>query len=190
MEQIVTDFLTFLFLIMKKQNIKTAALGLLLLCFFSFHCGKGTIEPTTINFNGITPTDFNAQPLGAGDPTDWTLNDNWTAKEIALFNGGRTVCPSVANEEKVYAASPNPSAGGQFYVGVQAKENIGFMFRIVDKNYNVLLKNDTLTFKVGYNTLTFNLPSANVTIKDTVRFYYRMIRSNCEMRGHGDILVK
>jgi hypothetical protein len=175
---------------MKIQNIKTISFCLFTLCFLSYQCKKQALPPTTINFNGITKTDFNAQPLGAVDPTDWTLNDNWTAQEIALFSGGRTVCTSVLSDEKIFSAAPNPAAGGEFNVGVQAKENVGFMFRIIDKNFNVLLKNDTLTFKTGYNTLTFNLPSANITIKDTVRIYYKMVRGTCEMRGHGDVLIK
>ncbi len=175
---------------MKIQNIKTVIFSLLVLCFLSFNCRKQTTAPTTINFNGITATDFNAQPLGAVDATDWTLNDNWTAQEVALFGGGKAVCSSVLSEEKIFAAAPNPVFGGEFNFGVQAKENVGFMFRIVDKNFNVLLKNDTMTFKAGYNALYLNLPSANVTLKDTVRIYYKMVRSNCEMRGHGDVLVK
>jgi hypothetical protein len=60
-----------------------------------------------------------------------------------------------------------------------------FMLRIVDRDYNIITSTDSI---LPYRNHFFDLKDLNI-INDTVRVYYKIINDNCELKGHGDLVI-
>lgn len=144
--------------------------------------------PERIRFEGVSLTDANGNALSQEDTTDWRVDDEWEAEEMALFEEGASLplC-SADGETKVFAVWPNP-ASRQFAFGFRITNPISADFRLVDQDFNLLLSHDTLQFtNPGFNQLEFDATS--LAIRDTVRMYYQFSTSNCVFRGHGDLIL-
>ena len=150
------------------------------------------IQPDQIQFGGITPTDVNGFPLGNEDPTDWQEQDQWEDRINDLFEffvGGQgDLCSDVA-EYEVFAAYPNPAIRSTI-LGYMLKDSADLELRILNRDYEVL-KGITVSgvFGEDFNELNLNLDELNIS-NDTVRVYYKIIRPDCELRGHGDIAIQ
>ena len=137
----------------------------------------------TIVFEGITVTDNNGWVI-ENDPDDWTLAENWSDKENSLFVGKNvSACDNANSEYLIHPAFLNPCIN-QFNLGFTKPANSRFAFRIVDRNYNVLLSQDS----VFSNGIAINVQDFNIT-NDTVRLYYKFFGLDCELKGHGDIKI-
>ena len=137
-------------------------------------------EPVITNFGGLLLTDANGNPLG-GDPTDWQSTDTWTDAETSLFSDGFSE-DCVLNDELVIAAYPNPATNPiAFYHG--APDNSEVQIRIIDRNYQLLYEQDEVPANFQLNT--DDLPK-----NDTLRVLYKLLGPDCELRGHGDILIQ
>ena len=143
--------------------------------------------PATINFDGIHLTDENGQAIGGGDATDWKLEDTWDERILTFFNQEeRNLCGD-ASEYQAFSAYPNP-ATTQIALAYVLKDSADLEVRIVDRNYRLLREVDAKNvFAPGFNTSFVRLDDLNIT--DTVRFYYKIIGKNCELRGHGDVII-
>lgn len=144
--------------------------------------------PSPIDFNGISPTDANGQAIGNEDPTDWTVNDVWDDRTVALFeDSNRSLCTNSSAYE-VYPAYANP-AQSQVFLNYQFPDSVDVALRMVDRDYNLLQSTDINdVFMPGNNLSVIRLD--DLTIKDTVRLYYKIINDDCELRGHGDIVIE
>ena len=146
-------------------------------------CKKNDNESSQIQFNGITETDDNGNPVGTVDSTDWTVDKNWNDTEHGLFSKRFENCNITVNS--TFNAYPNPANDALTLTlsGINTQEFTETSFRIVDRNYNILGWWDTEQFALKYviNLAQWDLPD------DTVRVYYKFYGENCELRGHGDI---
>lgn len=137
-----------------------------------------------IYFTGLTQVDDQGQALASPDPTDWRLDDVWTAQESALFASSTLpLCSSLPDSTLVYAA-PNPCKN-VFMLGLfKAPGGATWRFRIVDENFAQLMTYDAAlgVKQVAINTAGFP--------KDTVRVYFQLEQPGCVWRGHGDVLVE
>jgi hypothetical protein len=148
-------------------------------------CKKESNNSVTgkIYFTGITERDVTGIPLAVPDTTDWRFDDIWTTKEENLFsimynNSNQRINADI----ELY---PNPTTG-IFRIHLGNKSNSSRLaIRLVDKDFKVLIKNDSLySQSISINATDFNG-------NDTLRLYYKLIDSlNYEYKGHGDILIK
>jgi arginyl-tRNA--protein-N-Asp/Glu arginylyltransferase len=72
----------------------------------------------------------------------------------------------------------------KFNLGFTKPAGSRFAFRIVDRNYNVILSLDS----VYSNGLLIDVQGFDIT-NDTVRMYYKFFGPDCELKGHGDIKI-
>lgn len=140
--------------------------------------------PASLDFSGLTLTDDQGQALSAPDSDDWRSNDTWTAAEQGLFDGATlALCGGSAEASPAF---PNPCGNALGFRFVATENSLGY-FRVVDEDFNVLLKIDSVPYEVGSKIIQLNFSAIQ---PDTVRLYYRIIGSTCESRGHGDVLVQ
>lgn len=141
-------------------------------------------KPDTIVFKGITVTDNNGWVI-QNDPDDWTLTETWTEKENTLFVEKKmTLCDNGNSAYVIHPAYLNPCRN-QFNLSFTKPAGSRFAFRIVDRNYNVLSSNDS----ISGNAVAINVQNFNVK-NDTVRMYYKFLGPDCELKGHGDIKIE
>ena len=150
-------------------------------------CKHHPDDPATgpkIYFTGLTQVDEQGQALANPDPTDWRLDDVWTAQESALFaSPALPLCGTIPDSTIVYAA-PNPCKK-VFILGLsKAPSGATWRFRIVDENFASLMTYDAVS---GANQVAINAASFP---KDTLRVYYQLETAGCVWRGHGDVLVE
>jgi len=138
-----------------------------------------TVKP--INFHGIISTDNNGNIIYNNDSTDWKQNDNWSATEAGLFPSSKPICSNRVNHE--IFCYPNP-CNGYATIHYLQSTSICLAYRIVDRNYNILMANDSL------KSLNIILDLSKYKGGDTLRMYYKIINTDCECRGHGDIVVQ
>lgn len=140
--------------------------------------------PEYPTFSGITSTDLLGVVIGAGDSTDWTLNDTWVAEEKALFadiNDYAQGCPPDTGIG-VFPVFPNPD-NGVFTLSTTQSTGTRVAYRIVDQNFNLLSTSDSLEA----DTLQFNLPNAGSPTQPLIRMYYMfVVGDSCAYLGHGD----
>lgn len=147
----------------------------------------GPVLPPTIQFGGIHLVDVNGNSLGGGDPTDWNLEDSWEDQVLALFDEERSLCAD-ASAYNAVSAFPNP-AQQEVIVPYILKDSADLQLRIVDRDYQLLRSIEVIdVFGPGFNQVSIRLDDLGVT--DTVRFYYKLIGTNCELRGHGDVIIE
>lgn len=138
-------------------------------------------------FSGYTATDMNAVPMGSADTTDWTHDNSWLTSEKNLFPQLQNMTSNFEPYASIYMfpAFPNPiSATTNFLLSKES--DVRFSFRVVNKNFNVLLSQDSM-----YSS-TFALNTAGLTSStDTmVRIYYLFERNDsCLFKGHGDLKI-
>jgi len=140
--------------------------------------------PKTIVFNGITITDNNGWVI-QNDPDDWKLTESWTEKENSLFVEKNVNLCDNGNPDYAIHPSHLNSSSSQFNLNFTKPAGSRFAFRIVDRNYNVLLSNDS----IFTNAIVFDVQSFNIK-NDTVRMYYKYLGPDCELKGHGDIKIE
>lgn len=141
-------------------------------------------EITLPSFTGITLTDNLGQSLGTPDATDWRVDDSWEQVEKDLFDlPTSTLCSS---DGAVSPGYPNPCEDFFGFRFVSSTNSIGF-FRLVDRDFNVLMKRDSALLDAGGDIILLNFSEIN---PDTVRLYYRIVSGACEYRGHGDVIVQ
>jgi len=126
-------------LFLQKKSLKLFEHVQLILLILIVSCKKDTPQlPPTIEFMGITPTDFNGNFIGQKDSTDWGFQDNWHEKAFGFFNNEmRVFCPD-DEEYEAYPATPNPILNTEFRLDYWFKDSADLEIRIVDRNYNLL----------------------------------------------------
>lgn len=135
-------------------------------------------------FTGITMTDENGLPLNAPDTTDWRVGDAWEQVENGLFDLAEL--PLCSGNAEASPGFPNPCGNAMHFRFVSPANAAGY-FRVVDKDFNVLVEADSIPFEAGAKTISLNFSAVS---PGTVRLYYRLVSGTCEYRGHGDILVQ
>jgi hypothetical protein len=136
----------------------------------------------TISFGGITSTDETGIPISV-DPSDWKLSESWSGKENYLFFQKMDEICLVEENTVSFIAYPNPCMG-QFTLRIHKPEAMRFAFRIVDKDFNLVMWRDSIySQSMVIDTRYFNI------LNDTVRMYYKLFGTSCELQGHGDILI-
>ena len=134
-----------------------------------------------IYFNGITNTDINGAIISS-DTTDWRIDDTWSMKESDLYSSvNRPMCSSQDSNKII--AYPNP-CNGIFALHIEKELTSRIELRLVDQDYNILISNDSI---LQHNS---QLNAGTFGIKDTVRLYYKFVSGNCELKGHGDIIIQ
>jgi hypothetical protein len=139
---------------------------------------KPAIKP--INFHGIISTDNNGNIIYNNDSTDWKLNDTWSTTESGLFTTSKPICNNPFNYQVF--GYPNP-CNGYMSINYRQSQTVHFAFNIVDRYYKVLIAD---SLKSSSNLIDLSKYKGG----DTLRVYYKIITSDCECRGHGDIVVK
>lgn len=161
---------------------------LISLLIFALSCSScdddDEIIPTLPTFSGFSLTDDNGQALSNPDTTDWRVDDTWEQVEKDLFD--LSELPLCSGDGAVSPGYPNP-CGNVMNFRFASTENTTGYFRVVDKDFNVLVEADTVSFEAGAKTISLNFSTINA---DTIRLYYRIVGGACEYRGHGDVLVQ
>jgi len=134
-------------------------------------------------FTGITVTD-NVGRISSRDTTDWKLFENWSEKENSLFDDNLNSACSTGDFDYSIIAYPNPCSG-IINLHISKPETMRLAFRVVDKNYNVLITQDSLYS----STIAFNFSYIHIS-NETVRIYYKLYGESCAFRGHGDLKIK
>ncbi|HMN88632.1 MAG TPA: hypothetical protein PKD70_00850 [Saprospiraceae bacterium] len=142
------------------------------------------------DFKDITVTDESGLILSK-DSSDWILDALWSAKEAALFDvmSVYKFCP-IANNQEVVPAYPNPN-NGRFFMGLRGMQGYRVTLHLVDRNLTSLRRFDSFTIAQNQPSLFFALNLQDINASDTLRLYYRIQREDgCELRGHGDLLLR
>ncbi len=163
--------------------MRIVKLGLIAcLLISSFACEKEDIESALVFFSGITERDNVGNLNGSIDPMDWTLDATFTSRENALFPADNLPICSDASDTifRVYSY-PNPSQGIFAFGSLVQMDRIAL--RIVDDNFNILFKEDSLTSQ----TLTINEDEDGGS--RVVRLYYRVYNGGCKYQGYGDLSI-
>ncbi len=183
---------------MNKYLTAITAAALLLLACKKDPSKEALPADKPVYFTGITYITENAQIL-IEDTTDWRTDDVWTEKEANLFGKKyNTNClADHINEKEKVGQSANETADLRNFIIAYPNPNQGILalnadypdstqveLRLVDKKFKILFSLDSLP----KGQIIFDLTYLN--LNDTVRFYYRFIKNNCEQRGHGDILFQ
>jgi len=160
------------------------ASAICLIATFAVSCKDDAAKnPESIVFKGIRVTDVNGK-VYENDLTDWQLAETWNDTENSLFAEKRTNVCDTANIGYKVVSYPNP-CNGIFNLYISKPIESRLAFRIVDRNYNVLLSQDS----VYSNGIAINVQSFNIK-NDTVRLYYKFLGTDCELKGHGDIKIE
>lgn len=144
-----------------------------------FACEQEKFYP---GFTGITETDESGVVLKS-DTNDWQFNDEWESSVENLFDEGFPNTCSLENYLYKVVAYPNPCID-VCYLYINIPMGHRFQYRIVDNELNVLLSGET-----DCSALTINVADLQRN-KDVVRMYYKILNHDCELRGHGDLLIQ
>lgn len=139
-------------------------------------------KPEIIVFKGITLTDNQGWVI-ENDLSDWQLAESWNETENSLFAEKKTNFCDTANIGFKVVSYPNP-CNDIFWLYISKPVETRFAFRLVDRNYNLLLSQDS----VYSNGIAINVQRFNIK-NDTVRLYYKFLGLDCELKGHGDIKI-
>jgi hypothetical protein len=150
----------------------------LIMSVFTSSCEKDTEENL---FTGITESNEFGETISV-DETDWNLTENWNETENSLFSESFDNLCSTDSEYYLLSAYPNPCddiAMLKFIV----PDDKRVAFRIVDKDYNILVSQDNASSDIAINFEYLKVQN------DIVRVYYKIFGESCELNGHGDIKV-
>jgi hypothetical protein len=152
----------------------------ILLVIFTLSCKT---QGPKIDIKGITELDKFGALIGKADSSDWRTDDKWIESEKKLFSDSfSTKCPYPQKFSIMFY--PNPCKNKSTLYAIK-DSSVRLAIRLVDKNYNVIMANDS----VFASAMTVDMSSFKTN--DTVRLYYKFItKDHCEFRGHGDILVQ
>lgn len=150
-------------------------------------CTKDKVDDNLFpEFTGITSRSLDGTTISF-DQSDWNFRDQWSELEHSLFlERYANVCPPERGNFTIQLY-PNPV---QYVFALQMwiSDTVDIEFRIVDKNFNVVMTEsiDTVAnqFKRTYDLSHIRRP------KEVFRMYYKIYGRNCELRGHGDILIQ
>ncbi len=170
-----------------KLNASLSAISVLIVIILASSCERNNTvtkikDPDVIIFKGITQTDNNGWVM-TNDATDWVISELWNEKENSLFPESNVSSCDTSNDSFTVYSYPNPCYG-VFSLIITKPAESRFAFRIVDRNYNVLLSLDS----VYSNGLSIDVRGFNI-VNDTVRMYYKFFNPDCELKGHGDIKI-
>lgn len=170
--------------------MRTPAFFLLLFLIF-FSCKKG--EVYKIDASKITVVDENGDPAGENDPTDWRFDDEWNAKELALFNFEDSITTwGMQNATTLSAsAAPNPASSVIMFSFMVNKPTL-LKWVITDEHLNVLFQkvarlenssniNPNQSFGLDVKNSKFKAPGF-------YRIYYAFYSQDKGLykKGHGD----
>ncbi|MHC1774907.1 MAG: hypothetical protein AB9834_05775 [Lentimicrobium sp.] len=165
--------------------IKKPAFLLSILLFLLVSCEKDKKNGNSdeIAFEGISITDDYGN-LIFQDTTDWKFTENWSETESSLFSEKRDKTCTPENYDCSIVIYPNP-CNSVFRFDIAIPDSSRFAFRIVDKDFKVLVSHDSIPRgAIGVTLTDFNLSN------EVVRMYYKVLADNCELRGHGDIQIE
>ena len=181
---------------MKRFNIVIISVMLMLLS-----CEKDNKVKNIIEFEGISITDIYGSQIGAQDTTDWRFDDQWLYQENELFSNIKSFPLCEPNENLGIIAFPNPCKG-YFYVHVEKDYNYISIYRLVDKDFNIIRSSDSVmdaTFAINLKEclsveIVDEMPVCieEQPPSDTIyRLYYMIknIKKGCIYKGHGDIKI-
>lgn len=169
---------------MRKTILQTLLFSLLIFALSCSSCDEDDEIIAFPTFTGFSLTDDNGQALSNPDTTDWRVDDSWEQEEKGLFEFPDL--PLCSGDGAVSPVYPNPCGNVLNFRFVSSASTMGY-FRVVDKDFNVLIESDSVPFEAGPKIISLNF---STVVADTVRLYYRIVNGNCEYRGHGDVLVQ
>ena len=169
---------------MRNTILSALLIALLIFALSCNSCDKDDEIITLPTFTGFSLTDDNGQALSNPDTTDWRVDDSWEQVEKDLFD--LPELPLCNDDGVVSPAFPNPCGSVLGFRFISTANTTGY-FRVVDKDFNVLVEADSVSFEAGAKTISLNFSTVNA---DTARLYYRIVNGSCEYRGHGDVLVQ
>lgn len=169
---------------MRKTILQTLLFSLLIFALSCSSCDEDDEIIAFPTFTGFSLTDDNGQALSNPDTTDWRVDDSWEQVEKGLFD--LPELPLCSGDGAVSPAFPNPCGSVLSFRFISTANTTGY-FRVVDKDFNVLIESDSVPFEAGPKIISLNF---STVVADTVRLYYRIVNGNCEYRGHGDVLVQ
>lgn len=165
----------------------------ILLLVVSFSCDKTEdADIKSSSFSGITETDSQGNLIGNIDETDWTLDDEWSEKEEAIFD----VFSKNTNITKLYyfeddiiinCAFPNPCNN---YVIISFSFLPGTLLQmaLVDNDFKLI---DFYTADYSVGMIYIDLTELELQNNSIYRFYYRFVRpGSYTYKGHGDIKIE
>lgn len=170
-----------------------------LLCGLAFasSCSKKESEPAAsellINFGpglGYSPRDANNRPTGNPDPTDWTLDGKWNAKEADLFKSlAINVNDKPIGTASVVGAYPNPATTSTKFSWSTPDATLCNIV-VVDQSYQSIIGNSSSTPSLGGSS-SFDLTRSSAFKKGQLfRIYYVMYNgATLYCKGHGDIKI-
>ncbi|HEX8329253.1 MAG TPA: hypothetical protein VF629_17090 [Hymenobacter sp.] len=139
---------------------------------------------------GYSPRDASNRAIGTQDPTDWTLDNQWNAKEAELFKSlALNVNDRPIGTASMSGAYPNP-ATASVRLSWSTPEAAQHDFVIADQSYQAIIGNSSSTPSFGGSS-TFNL-SQNSAFKrgQVYRVYYIFHNGKTVYyKGHGDIKI-
>lgn len=172
---------------------RTLRLSLVALFALLSACKKeDTPKEAVIDFgpgDGLSYRSSNNMPNGTQDPTDWTLDGPWNAREQALFQSlGLDVNGPARGSATISGAFPNPAT-----TGVQFGYSIPGMavqkIVIVDSNYRVITETSSANPSAGVQFI-FDLTRNGFQKGQRYRLYYVLYNgTTLYYKGHGDIKV-
>lgn len=159
-------------------------------------CSKKDTAPT-VDFGpngGISERDVHNYSVGANDPTDWTVDNTWNEKELALFGALPIALNSVSSGlfdvGALRSLYPNPLRGATTAIFTFPKPlGVEAQLVTVDKHYTIV---DSFTFGATHTIFRtlLSLPSNKYSVGQTYRLYYIFYSgSTLHAKGHGDFKV-
>jgi hypothetical protein len=137
---------------------------------------------------GITYRDNNNNPVSKIDPSDWTLDGNWSKQEKKLFDGlGVDVNSTAQGVVRNISLYPNPiETQGNFTYSVTASLSLKLV--VVDRKYKVLLNTTYAPPTVGHYAFNIDFTDSKFESGESYRMYYVFYQgSTLYYKGHGDI---
>jgi hypothetical protein len=150
----------------------------------AFSCKKENGDKNqSFVFSGITSTNNTGEIISL-DTNDWKTIETWTNNENSLFTEKKELwCISTTINYSIIAY-PNP-CNGIFNLHISMPDEARLAFRIVDKDFKVLVSRDS----IFSTSMAINLSDLNIS-NDIVRIYYKFFGPDCELKGHGDIKIE
>lgn len=165
----------------------------LALLLFVLICGCKKEKTYKVDASKITEVDENGDRTGAVDPTDWRFDDQWNAKELALFNFGDTIPTRGMMKATNFSAiaAPNP-ASAVMMLNFSANEPTLLKWVITDESLDILFTkvvrlerysnvDPNMGFGIDVRNNKFKRPGF-------YRVYYAFYSQGGELykKGHGD----
>ncbi|MCR5888632.1 hypothetical protein LRS06_12825 [Hymenobacter sp. J193] len=134
---------------------------------------------------GYTGRDNSNYPVGSEDKTDWTSDEKWNKKELALFDDlGLELNGYQAGGVRRVTLYPNPVENMAVF-SQDVTSSFSKKIKLVDKKYKVVLERDA---EVASHDLALNTSALKLKKGATYRLYYVYYNGSIlHYKGHGDI---